>query len=424
MESTKKPRLHQDWIDPHALGIVKALQKRGHTTYLVGGCVRDLLLGIEPKDFDIGTTALPDEVRKAIYKAYVIGKRFRLVLVKRDQQQYEVATFRRESPKEDIETQAAEEPLDILVNGDNTFGTPEEDAYRRDFTINGLFYDPVQDELIDHPQGIVDLEAGLVRMIGAPEIRLVEDPIRILRALRFAHKIQFRLEPELRASMSQHSSTLLNTALPRRREEILKFLKLPDPTLPFLEAYDLGILQFLSPQIQALMDDGPQRELFLHYLSHFHAKPFDKDNPAELFAHLMLAYVRSRYFPDPEIPLSTKTLLEHPSIHTLMKDELGMFKHEQSLAAKALHMQNILHRRKEFEQRGSRRQMAVLSNDAFILALQMAEKDYSVPAQDLLFWREVYTASLADIETIRIQQNRLRPKRRPRSRRRKTPVAI
>src|SRR5579859_7112162 len=102
MNVTKKPQLHQDWIDSHAFGIVKALQKNGYVTYLVGGCVRDLLLNIEPKDFDIATSALPDEVRKIIYRSYVIGKRFRLVLVKRDNQQFEVATFRRELSAEEV----------------------------------------------------------------------------------------------------------------------------------------------------------------------------------------------------------------------------------------------------------------------------------------------------------------------------------
>src|ERR1700751_4836080 len=131
MHVKDKPQLHQDWIDSHAYGIVKALQKSGYVTYLVGGCVRDLLLNIAPKDFDIATTALPDEVRKIIYRAYVIGKRFRLVLVKREDQQFEVPTFRRELREDEMTEEAA-------PAGDNVFGTPEEDARRRDFTINGM----------------------------------------------------------------------------------------------------------------------------------------------------------------------------------------------------------------------------------------------------------------------------------------------
>src|SRR5262249_15332823 len=124
MNVTPKPHLHQDWVDPHAVGIVRALQKNGFTTYLVGGCVRDLLLGIHPKDFDIATTAKPNEVKSIIHRAYVIGKRFRLVLVRREDTQFEVATFRREV-RED-------ENPEELPAGDNVFGSAEEDARRRD----------------------------------------------------------------------------------------------------------------------------------------------------------------------------------------------------------------------------------------------------------------------------------------------------
>src|ERR1035437_4250249 len=145
MNVTPKPHLHQDWVDPHAVGIIRALQKKGFITYLVGGCVRDLLIGIHPKDFDIATTAKPDEVKRTIHRAYVIGKRFRLVLVRRDELQFEVATFRHEL-RED------ESRIDLPA-GDNIFGTAEEDAQRRDFTINGLFYDPIGDQLIDFAEG-------------------------------------------------------------------------------------------------------------------------------------------------------------------------------------------------------------------------------------------------------------------------------
>ena len=155
MSDRQKPQLNQKWINHHAFGIVKALQSQGHETYLVGGCVRDLLLGIQPKDFDIVTDAKPNEVRKIIRNAYVIGKRFRLVLVKRNEHQFEVATFRR-NIRED------EDPAD-LPSGDNIFGSPKEDANRRDFTINAMFYDPVNEKLIDFSQGLTDLDDGIIR---------------------------------------------------------------------------------------------------------------------------------------------------------------------------------------------------------------------------------------------------------------------
>src|SRR5690606_1012404 len=130
-----------------------------------------------------------EEVRRTIFKSFVIGKRSRLVLVRRDDQQFEVATFRREVREE--------EATDEMPAGDNVFGSPEEDAKRRDFTINALFYDPVKDQLIDYAEGIPDLQNHVLRMIGDPTTRLLEDPIRILRALRFAHKLGFSIERNL-----------------------------------------------------------------------------------------------------------------------------------------------------------------------------------------------------------------------------------
>ena len=170
MEIKQKPTLHASWIDPDAKEIVRLLQREGFTTYLVGGCVRDLLVGIHPKDFDIATSAEPNQIKRKIRGAYVIGRRFRLVLVKRGLQQYEVATFRRSMSEEDIEALAAtteedpEQTPSPAVSGDNYFGTPEQDALRRDFTINALFYDPVKNELIDYANGLADIERRLLRM--------------------------------------------------------------------------------------------------------------------------------------------------------------------------------------------------------------------------------------------------------------------
>ena len=260
MEVTHEPHLHQDWIDPHAFGIVKALQKAGHQTYLVGGCVRDLLLNLHPKDFDIATMAHPPQVRRLIYNSYVIGKRFRLVLVKREDLQFEVATFRREVNPEEFPEGAPP--------GDNVFGSPDEDAKRRDFTINGLFYDPVAAKLIDYVNGMTDIQSRVLRMIGDPEVRLREDPIRILRALRFSHKIGFSISPELRDAIQRHANSLELSVLPRKREEILKILRLKNPDLVFLEAFDLGVLKFVLPTLHSFLET-PQNAEILSVFSNF-----------------------------------------------------------------------------------------------------------------------------------------------------------
>jgi len=404
MKVNRKPNLHKSWIDPHALGIVRALQKAGFTTYLVGGCVRDLLLGILPKDFDIATSAKPDEVRKVIFRSFVIGKRFRLVLVKRDDQQFEVATFRRDLGENESSEDA---PF-----GDNIFGTPEEDARRRDFTINSLFFDPVADKLIDHAHGLPDLESRFVRMIGDPDVRLVEDPIRILRALRLAHMIDFTLDDSLRAAMKRHAGTLPATALPRRREEFLKLMRLSNPGLAFLEAYDLDILKSISPHLHIILDSETSRDVFLSHLIHVHDFAVNKQNPLELFALLVLAYVRARLQVDVTVPWKSSEWEEHPELLPLMRDELGMFKFEQAAVAKALHLQSVLQKKNDFAQRGFRRQLAVLRNESFPLALTLAQRDYVLRAPDLLYWMQAYTKAEPQLRSLPNESRRRRRRRR------------
>lgn len=382
MNVTQKPRLHQDWIDPHAVGIVRALQKRGHTTYLVGGCVRDLLIGIHPKDYDIATTAKPEEVRDCIHRAYVIGKRFRLVLVRRDDMQFEVATFRREL-REDEKTEDAPE-------GDNIFGSAEEDARRRDFTINGLFYDPIGDQLIDFAEGLPDLEHRWVRMIGDPMKRLVEDPIRIMRALRLKHMIGFQLDADLRRAMQATAETLPNTALPRRREEILKWLRLKNPDLAIHEAHDLGILKYISPTLDEALN-GPGEEDFYSLIRQIPSE--ENLSPGELFGLMVFAFVRAFVQGDPSSGSGGRgrNLLEDEKLQTWMRDELGMFKIEMTLAGKALHVETLLALRQEFQRKGERRQNALLSNEAFPMALRFAQQDYFLGCEDLMYWKQRFS---------------------------------
>lgn len=399
----QKPHLHQDWIDPHAIGIVKALQKAGFTSYLVGGCVRDLLIGIHPKDFDIATDAQPDEVRRIIHRSYVIGKRFRLVLVRRDDAQFEVATFRRDARPDENNEEAPTE-------GDNIFGSPEDDAKRRDFTINGLFYDPIKDQLIDFAEGLPDLENKWVRMIGDPRKRLVEDPIRILRALRLKHLIGFSLDPELREAMKEQAQTLPLTVLPRRREEILKLLRLKYPELAFREAMDLGILPYLSPVLAKKLE-SENAELFYDYLRQNKAAAANGANPCDLFAIMVHAYVRAFLQADPL--QGSRSVFDDEDFQTWMRDELGMFKHEQTLTIKALHVEPLLARRKEFQRKGERRQKALLTNDAFPLAYRFACQDYLLACEDSLYWSE-QSKLLSRADTSTENRRRRRRNRRPR----------
>src|SRR5690348_8469631 len=189
-------------IDPDAIKVVRRLRRHQHTAYLVGGCVRDLLLARTPKDFDIATSATPDEIKDLFRNCRIIGRRFRLAHIFFGSKIIETSTFRA-NPREAIEGEE-EENGELLIRRDNVFGSAEEDARRRDFTINGLFYDPESGNVIDYVAGLADLEQRVVRTIGDPDIRFREDPVRILRAVKFAARLGFSIEPATYAAMLAH----------------------------------------------------------------------------------------------------------------------------------------------------------------------------------------------------------------------------
>src|SRR3982751_5718941 len=219
-------------IDADALKVLYRLHQNGYTAYLVGGSVRDLLLGRRPKDFDIGTSAHPYQVKKLFRNCWIIGRRFRLAHVRFGPKVIEVATFRRQvQPGEEVVQDGVPAPDPAtpegahLVHHDNTFGTPEEDAFRRDFTINALFYDIATFSVIDYVGGLDDLRAGIVRSIGDPDVRLREDPVRMLRAIALAARLGFTIEPTLLQSIRTHRHEIAKSALPRLLEEYYKILR-------------------------------------------------------------------------------------------------------------------------------------------------------------------------------------------------------
>ena len=193
----------------------------------------------------------------------MIGRRFCLVLVKRGKDQFEVSTFRRNSNTQQ-KTDIKSKKHSPIVN-DNLFGTPIEDANRRDFTINSFFYDPFQEKLIDYCNGLKDMQSRVIRMIGDPYIRIPEDPIRILRSLRLAHKLQFSIHPFLREAISDLSQSISSSILPRKREEMLKILRLYNPMMAFQEIYDLKVMKYAWPRLHAILKDDESRRIFWSY---------------------------------------------------------------------------------------------------------------------------------------------------------------
>ena len=270
-------------IDSDALKVLYRLHEAGHVAYLVGGSVRDLLLDRRPKDFDVGTSAHPQQVKKLFRNCWIIGRRFRLAHVKFGPKTIEVATFRRQVDPSELppEGVSADETLeatadvpaapeapreeqvraegthlakvrahDRLIHHDNSFGTPEEDAFRRDFTINALFYDIGTYSIIDYVGGLDDLNGRLIRSIGDPGVRFLEDPVRMLRAVVFAARLDFRLDEPIVEAIEVHRHEIGHAAPARLMEEYFKILRSgsAEATLRLLK--ESKLLRAITPEIE------------------------------------------------------------------------------------------------------------------------------------------------------------------------------
>jgi poly(A) polymerase len=239
-------RLDPARIDPDADRVLRRLSRQGYKAYLVGGCVRDLLLDRKPKDFDVATSATPNQIRDVFRNCRIIGRRFRLAHIFFGEKIIETSTFRA-NPRHEDES-------DILIRRDNVFGSATEDAQRRDFTINGLFYDVEAEQVIDYVGGADDLEARLVRTIGDPDIRFREDPVRILRAIKFAARLDFDIEPRTYEALIRHRGEIKKCSPVRVVEEVYRLLRGGAARRSVELLRDTGIDAVLSPRLAAMFD--------------------------------------------------------------------------------------------------------------------------------------------------------------------------
>jgi poly(A) polymerase len=257
-------------IDPDALKVLYRLHQNNFTAYLVGGSVRDLLLARRPKDFDIGTSAHPYQVKRLFRNCWIIGRRFRLAHVRFGTKNIEVATFRRQLSA--AELAAPEEPgtgvvvdelgdVDRMIHRDNTFGTPEEDAFRRDFTINALFYDIADFSIIDYTGGLHDLDARVIRSIGDPSERFQEDPVRMIRAVSMASRLDFAIDPPIDAAIAEHRSEIARSAPARLIEEIYKLLRAGASEKAFRMLSERRLLEPIAAEMQKRAGDALWRSL-------------------------------------------------------------------------------------------------------------------------------------------------------------------
>ena len=261
-------------IDPDALRVLYRLHQNNYLAYLVGGSVRDLLLKRRPKDFDIGTSAHPYQVKRLFRNCWIIGRRFRLAHIRFGTKTIEVATFRRQLSAEELAALDAQPPShgipvdehhpgqpDRLLHRDNTFGTPEEDAFRRDFTVNALFYDIGSFSIIDYTGGLRDLESRIIRCIGEPEERFQEDPVRMLRAVAMAARLDFSIDPPIDAAIAKHRGEIARSAPARLIEEFYKLLRAGAAERAFRMLAERRLLDPIAHLLQKAAGEGLWRSL-------------------------------------------------------------------------------------------------------------------------------------------------------------------
>ncbi len=264
-------------VDDRAVKVVKTLTDAGHEAYIVGGAVRDLLLGLRPKDFDVATNATPEQVKALFRRAFIIGRRFRIVHVVygrgRDHEVIEVSTFRalidasadqvagnEKTSKGELAGKTSVVDASGRVLRDNVWGPQIEDAARRDFTVNAMYYDPQREVVIDYHGGIKDSKKKLLRMIGDPVTRYREDPVRIIRVVRFAAKLGFEIEPKTRAPIKEMAALLDNVPASRTFDEMIKLLQTGHALASIEELRKQGLHRGVFPVLDVALDEAHRHD--------------------------------------------------------------------------------------------------------------------------------------------------------------------
>ena len=239
-------------LSKNALSVISRLQRKKFKAYIVGGGIRDLIKGTKPKDFDIVTDCEPREIRRLFKNSRIIGRRFKLVHITFPNEIIEVTTFRSGQDPQSDSIQINDKGMIIR---DNKWGTQEEDAVRRDLTINSIYYDPFSSEIVDYTGGVRDLKNKKIRFIGDAEKRIIEDPVRILRVIRFAAKLDFEIEPNIKKAITKHKNQLIEISSARIYEEIIKMFLAGHAQKTYQLLQDYGLFDLLFPHVENSKED-------------------------------------------------------------------------------------------------------------------------------------------------------------------------
>ena len=311
--SAREHNINPQLLSSNAVRVTQTLQDAGFKAFLVGGAVRDLVLGIKPKDFDVATNATPEQVKRLFRRAFIIGRRFQIVHVMFGQELIEVTTFRGSS------TDGAPKDEHGRVLRDNTFGEQHEDAARRDFTVNAMYYDPATQEVLDYHGGMDDIRARTLRMIGVPEARYREDPVRMLRVVRFAAKLGLSIDPATRAPIPVMAPLIDNVPAARVFDEMLKLLMSGHALACLQQLRSEGLHHGLLPLLDVVLEQ-PLGEKFVKLALSNTDERVKQDKPVSpgfLFAALLWhqvlekwkAYQTAGEYPIPALHLAADDVL-------------------------------------------------------------------------------------------------------------------
>lgn len=385
----KTHKIDRNLISPAAIKTCEGLHKAGFKAYLVGGAVRDLLLGYKPKDFDVATNATPEEVYKIFRRSRIIGKRFRLVHVMWGSETIEVSTFRGHHQNQgDAQTTDSGR-----IIRDNVFGTIEEDAVRRDFTANALYYDPATQHVLDYHQGVADLKSKLLRMIGDPTTRYQEDPVRMLRAVRLSAKLGLKIDPYTEAPIRDLADLLQDVPPSRLFDEMLK-LFLSGHAVESINALRAQHLHHgLLPLLDVVLEQPLGERFVMLALKNTDDRILGgkSSNPSFLFATLLWHEVLSAWqtFQQSNPPI--------PALHMAMNEVIDIQAEKMAIHNRyTATMKEIWAMQPRFEQRAGKRPYALLTHPRYragydFLLLRCASGELPVEIGD--WWTEFADAS-------------------------------
>jgi poly(A) polymerase len=413
----EKHGLSRDAISPAAAKVCTVLREAGFSAYVVGGAVRDLLLGIDPKDFDVATDARPEQVKPLFRRALIIGRRFRLVHVMLGPETVEVSTFRAADP----ETAETDEHGRVLR--DNVFGSQEEDARRRDFSVNALYFDPASEEVVDFHGGLADLRKRVLRVIGAPQTRYREDPIRMLRAVRLAAKLGLTLDPATRQPIRSMAPLLERVPPARLFDEMLKLLLSGHASACLRQLREVGLHKGVLPLLDVILEQPLGERFVTLALAQTDERVLTGRpvSPAFLFAallwHEVLAAWKLR---------QGRGERSVPALETAMDEVLDVQCESLAITRKlTATMREVWAMQPRFEQRSGQRAYRLLDAPRFrmaydFLALRAASGEV---AADLEAWWRAFQGADADSRKAMLLPDTGPRKRRRRRRGRKRPDA-